>query len=265
LRNLRTASGLTIVEVAKYLFCSDSQISRIETAQRTPTPRDIRDLCDLYEVAEPVRNQLMTLVRQARERSWWREYKDLGESAPFFDYQEGASAITEYETSRIPGLMQTEDYARAAVQGALPEVREDVLESRVAARLVRQELLARDEPPRFWALLDEAVLHRMVGGAAVMKAQFDRLCDLARLPHVTVQLIPFRIGAHPGMDSSFSLVEFAEEYLSPVVFVEGLAGDFFLERSGDILRYREAVSHLTALALGPDDSIDFIKRIQATI
>jgi hypothetical protein len=113
-------------------------------------------------------------------------------------------------------------------------------------------------------LLDEAVLHRMVGGAAVMRTQLGRVCELALLPHVTVQLIPFRVGAHPGMDSSFSLVEFAQEYLSPVVFVEGLAGDFFLEKSEDIRRYREAVSHLTALALGPDDSIDFIKRIQAT-
>jgi transcriptional regulator with XRE-family HTH domain len=113
---------MTVQDVAQRLMISPSQVSRIETAQRTPAPRDIRDLCDLYQVAEPVRGQLMTLVRQARERSWWREYKDLGESAPLFDYQEGALAITEYETSRIPGLLQTADYVRAVIRGELPQM-----------------------------------------------------------------------------------------------------------------------------------------------
>jgi transcriptional regulator with XRE-family HTH domain len=261
LRKLRTDASLTIEEVAQHLLCSPSKVSRMETGQRVATARDIRDLCALYNVEDPARSELMRLSREARERSWWRQYGDLGVVASLIDYQAGASSIIEYDSFLVPGLLQTEEYARAAIRGFLPMIRDDVLEERVEARMRRQRLLEQDDSPRLWTLLDESVLLRHVGGIPVMRGQLERLRDWARLPHVTVQVIPFRTGAHPGLNSAFSFVEFEDAGLEPIVYVESLAGEFYLEAKADIDRHREAIEYMRAIAHGPADSIDFISQI----
>lgn len=264
LRQLRIDASKKIEDAAEALMCTPSKVSRIETGKRIATPRDIRDLCAFYGVADPdVRDELMRLSREARERSWWKRYSDLGEVTSLIDYQDGASAITEYDSCLVPGLLQTNEYARAAILGLLPRIEEAVLHERVEARMRRQSLLDEDNPPRLWALLDESVLLRDVGGPGVMKGQLEKLLQAARLPQVTIQVVPFRVGAYPSLNSAFSFVEFADIDLSPVIYTEGLSGEFYLEDEGYIARYREAIAYLRANALGPADSLDFIEQVAA--
>jgi transcriptional regulator with XRE-family HTH domain len=262
LRKLRDDASLTAEAVAARLVVTPSKISRMETGQRPATLRDIKDLCELYQVDDELRDELTLLARQARERSWWKTYSDLGDVPLLVDYQEGASAITEYETSLVPGLLQTEEYARAAIRGYLPNIREEVLNERVEARLIRQKLLENEDPPRYRVLIDEAVLHRQTGGSQVLKRQLLRLGEVSRLrSHVSIQVIPFAAGAHPGMSSAFSLVEFPKESLTPIVAAESLAGSLFMDRAEDVKRYREASDDLRDKALNPAHSMTFITQI----
>jgi transcriptional regulator with XRE-family HTH domain len=262
LRELRTQAGLTVEQVAAELECTASKISRIETARRAVSLRDVRDLCRIYGVSDQDHvNRLVRMAREAKERGWWQQFGDLGEGiAPLIGLQSAAAFITDYESSFVPALLQTEPYARAVIRGALPQIRPEVLEQRVEARMLRQKLLYQDDAPRFWGLLDEAVLHRRVGGNAVMKEQLARIVEIGEeLSNVTIQTIPFDVGAHPGMDSTFVFIEFDE--VSPVIFVESLAGSIYLERESDITRYRETIAHLRAMALNPTDSLLYIAQV----
>jgi len=257
LREHRTRAGLTVDQVAERLMSSTSKISRMETAQRAVSARDVRDLCDIYEVDPLERERLLTLVRESKQRGWWHNYEDLGTGIDkLIGLQDAAVEIKDYESCIVPSLLQTETYARAAIRGILPEISDAVLEERVEARLLRQKLLLKDDAPRFWALLDESVLHRHIGGIDGMKAQLERVLELGSLPNVTIQVIPYRVGAHPGLDSTFVFMRFAE--VSPIIFVEGLVGYIFLDRESDISRYQEALTHLHSAALNPADSLDFI-------
>jgi transcriptional regulator with XRE-family HTH domain len=263
LRALRNQAGLTVEQVAAELECTPSKISRIETARRAVSVRDVKDLCRIYGVDGAEADRLVEMARQAKQRGWWQRYDDLGDGIPpLIGLQTAASYITDYGSSRVPALLQTEGYARAVIRGSAPLIRTEVLEERVEARMLRHRLLYQDGAPRFWGLLDEAVLHRRVGGDAVMKEQLAHIVEVGEeLPNVTIQVIPFVVGAHPGMDSTFVFMEFDEVSLSPVIFVEGLAGDIYLERESDISRYREMIAHLRATALSPADSVRFISRV----
>jgi hypothetical protein len=160
-------------------------------------------------------------------------------------------------------LLQTEDYARALIEGMAPKLSAELVQQAVETRIIRQHLLTRPDPPRFWAVLDEAALRRQVGGREVMRQQLKVICERAQYPNVTVQLIPFEIGAHVGIDSTFILLAFEERGVSDVVYVEGLVGQFYLERDTDIQRYRRVFDELRAVALGPKDSIARIMAIGA--
>jgi transcriptional regulator with XRE-family HTH domain len=259
LRKLRLAASKTIEEVAEALMCSTSKVSRMETGQRVATARDIRDLCAFYGLADTtIKNDLMRLTKEARQPSWWRQYSDLGDVTSLIDYQDGASSIIEYDSCLVPGLLQTDRYARATIRGRLPRIREEVLEERLEVRMRRQSLLAQDNPPRLWVMLDESVLLRHIGAPSAMREQLEKLHHHAQLPHITIQIVPFKAGAHPGLNNAFSFVEFTDVALSPIVYTEGLTGEIYLEGRADIDRYREAIDHLRATALGPIDSQDFI-------
>lgn len=260
LRKLRLESGKSIEEIAERLLCHPTKISRMETAKRAASLRDVRDLCGIYEVDDRERDELMRLARDARQQGWWQHYGDLG-IAPLIGLQDAASSITDYESCAVPSLLQTEEYARWVIRGSSPRMRQEVVEERVEARMRRQEILKKEEPPRFWALLDESVLHRHIGSRDIMKRQLEKIVDVGRQSNVTIQTIPFRVGAHPGLNSTFVFMEFDDPGLSPVVFVEGLVGSIYLEREVDIARYREAVEHLRAAALGPVDSLSFISHL----
>jgi len=263
LRKLRTGLGMTVEEVADKLLCSPAKISRMETAARRPAPRDVRDLCVLYGVDEAGTADLMTLARQAREQGWWRQYEDLN-LYPYIGLEQEASSVNCFCMYYVPGLLQTDDYARAMIRAVLPGIDPNVLEERVEARRRRQQLLEGENPPRYRAVIDEAVLRRCVGGPAVMAAQLSKVIEFVRAAKVTVQVIPFDAGAYAACDSNFVLLEFGESVMSSVIYVEGLASGQYYERASDVALYREAVEHLRDCALSPRDSVQLLEDMRKT-
>ena len=191
----------------------------METGARRPLLRDVRDLCSIYSLDEKASDGGMQLAREARAPAWWSKYNEI-DLVPYIGLEQEASSITAYDLHYVPGLLQTEDYARALVQAIHPRIEQGVLEQRVQTRLRRQQRLVGDNPPRHRALMDEAAFHRKVGSDALMVAQVDKVLSLARDGKAVVQLVPFDRGAYPAADIMFVLLEFAQ--LPPIVFVEGL-------------------------------------------
>ena len=264
LRELRRERSMTVEDVAEKLLCSATKISRLETGARRPSLRDVRDLCALYEVDESTSFDFMNLARGAREQGWWKSYDDL-DLDPYIGLEEAATAITCYSMHYVSALLQTEEYARIIIKSIFPKISPDIYVRSVEARLRRQQLLDLDSRPRFRVLLDEAVLHRAVGGTPVMAAQLGKVLEAEQLGKVTIQVIPFDVGADAAQDSNFVLLEFDEvTNLSPVVFVEGLTGNQYLERTADIARYREALENLHDSALTPRESVQRVSELRET-
>lgn len=261
LRQYRTAKSLTVEEVAKELLCSPTKISRDETGARRPTLRDVRDLCRIYGVGPEESAELMELARQAREQGWWTKYDDL-KITPFIGMEQAATAITCFGMYFVPALLQTEDYASEIIKGIAPKIDPVILGQRVEARMRRQGLLWQPQPPRYRAVLDEAALHRQVGGPLVMKAQLDKILSLMREERALIQVIPYEVGAYAAIDSNFDYLEFGTSELPDLVFVEGLVSHLYLEKSDDLKRYREAIEHLRDEALNPRDSAKRIEEIR---
>jgi transcriptional regulator with XRE-family HTH domain len=252
---------LTVEAVAGKLLCSATKISRIETGARRASLRDVRDLCGIYGVSKQETEDLMRLASQARESSWWTHYEDLRLS-PYIGLEQDAVAITVFAMYWVPALLQTEDYARAMITGIARKIEPPVLKQRIEARIRRQDLLSRDKPPRYRALLDEAVLHRKVGGSSAMAEQLDKILRLAQDEKVTVQVIPFEVGAHASADSNFEFLEFRDPALRDVVFVEGLYSNQYQEKEAELERYREAIEYLRDESMSPKDSLALIADIR---
>jgi transcriptional regulator with XRE-family HTH domain len=261
LREFRTAKGLTVEEVANELLCSSTKISRAETGARRATLRDVRDLCQVYEVDATTSAELMELAREAREPAWWTGYDDLN-ITPFIGMEQAATAITCFGMYFFPALLQTEDYAREIIRGIVPKIGTEILGQRVETRMRRQGLLSQPRPPRYRALLDESVLHRHVGGPAVMKAQLQKVLSLMREEKATVQVIPYEAGAYAVVDSNFDYLEFGGSKLPDLVFVEGLVTHLYQERPHELSRYSEALGYLSDVALNPRDSAKKIEKIR---
>jgi transcriptional regulator with XRE-family HTH domain len=257
LRRLRTEKNFTVEQAAAEVMFSPSKLSRIETGQGIAKARDVRDLCNLYGVTdEAEREHLMDLAAESKEQGWWEEY-DL----PYKRYiglEAAATSIKVYDSAVVPGLLQTADYARTLLEVAVPRQDDYTIGQSVKARETRQEILRRQNPPQFHAVLDEAVLRRPVGGPQVMRPQLARVAEAAQMPNVTIQVIPYEIGAHPGLDSVFTLLEFSGE-APDVVYVEGLIGPTYVDRSEDIERYIEAFDQLSDVAFDPQRSVEFIR------
>jgi transcriptional regulator with XRE-family HTH domain len=259
LRARRLELGLTVEQVAERLLCSPSKVSRMETGQRGATPRDVRDLCDLYLIAdEEERGRLMTLAREGKQQGWWQSY-DLDFST-YVGLEAAAEMLKYYQTSIVPGLFQTADYARAMIEVSLPWPSPERMEALLEVKMTRQRILEETPPLEVWAVLDEAALHRLVGGPSVMARQLDRLTELASMPNVTMQIIAYRAGAHAAMDSTFNILDFAGNVPS-VVYVEGLVGWIYLDRPQDLDRYQQVFKHLREKALSPQESINLIAEI----
>ncbi|WP_197319253.1 helix-turn-helix transcriptional regulator [Saccharomonospora sp. NB11] len=257
LRRLREKAALTIDEVGEKLECSASKISRIETGHVGVTPRDVRDMLELYGVQGDDQEALVQLAREARKRGWWHAYNEVFTGA-FVGLEADASSLKAFQALLVPGLLQTERYARAVIRAMRPGAEDAEIDRRVAARMARQRLLRDPNPPEYWAVIDEAVLRRMVGGHDVMAEQFTQLCEIARLPHVTVQVVPFEAGAHPGMEGPFLILGFPEPADPDVVYVDSTNSGLYLELEADVRRYALMFDHLRAAALKPDDSLDVI-------
>lgn len=262
LRKLRTGKGLTVEQAAEQLMISMSKLSRMETGQGIATLRDIRDLCDLYDVTdEAERDRMVSLAREGKQTGWWQGY-DLESFATYVGLEAAAVQIGYYQSGIIPGLLQTPDYARAMHAAGVPEITPERTEELIEVRLRRQRLLDRDPPVRLDAILDEAVLHREVGGAEVMQAQLDWLITMSQRPNVSIRVIPYSAGAHPAMGSNFNILEFAGA-VPTVVYVEGLVGWIYVERPQDVARYRQVFEHLRTVALTPQESGTLLQKISA--
>jgi len=259
LRKLRTEKGLTVEHAAEQLMISMSKLSRIETGHGAATPRDIRDLCALYEVTDKAdRDHMLKLAVEGKRQAWWQAY-ELGYST-YVGLEAEAVTISAFQSSVVHGLLHTADYARAGHLGAMPLLSPDQIELQIEAKLTRQRVLTREEePPRFGVVLDEAALHRVVGGRQVMAAQLAKIADVAALPNVTVQVLPYDVGAHPATESNFTILELPDP-TPGVVFVEGLIGSTYLERDDDLIRYQMIFRKLESIALSPQGSLDFIRK-----
>ncbi len=254
LRRLRDQAQLTIDDVAEKLECSASKISRIETGHVGVTPKDTRELLKLYGVDADQLEALVQLAREARKKGWWHTYNEVFTGA-FVGLEAETSSLRAYQALLIPGLLQTEDYMRAVIRAARPDATDAQVEKRVKARLARQRLLTDPDPPRYWAVIDEAVLCRTVGGPKVMHAQLNWLAARATLPHVTIQVLPFQVGAHAGMEGPFLILGFPEQADPDVVYVDNTTAGIYLEEPSEILRYTLMFDHLRAAALAPDDTL----------
>ena len=236
-----------------------SKLSRMETGHGIATPRDIRDLCDLYGVTdEAERDRMMRLAAEGKQQAWWQSY-DLG-YATYVGLEAEAVAISAFQSSVVHGLLHTADYARAGHEAVMPRLGSDQIEMQIEAKLTRQRILTRDKPPRFAVVLDEAALHRLAGGRRVMAAQLSKILDMSALPNVMVQVLPFELGAHPAPESNFTILQLPDQ-APDIVFVEGLIGSTYLERAEDLKRYREIFNRLQSIALNPKDTADLIANL----
>ncbi len=256
LKALRTEKGWTAEQVAGRLLVSPSKISRLENGHRGASARDIRDLCNLYGVDDSERQRLLELAHEGKQRAWWQP---LG--LPYSTYvglEEAATSISDYGLGIMPGLLQTHDYARAIVQAAVPKWIPEVVEQRVEGRMTRQQLLIREDAPHFEAVVDESVLHRVVGSPATMRAQLEQLLKLSELPNVTLRVIPYGAGALPAGNNKFIILSFVLPTVSDVVFVEGLTGDLYLDDPRDVEVYNATFRTLTELAADPESTREII-------
>jgi transcriptional regulator with XRE-family HTH domain len=259
LRALRNQKGLTVEQVADSLLCSPSKVSRMETGQGGATPRDIRDLCNLYDVTdEAERDRMMTLAQAGKRPARWQRYELA--YATYAELEEEALAISAFQSSVVHGLLHTADYARAQHENSMPRFDPDQINLQIEAKLTRQQILTQANPPGFAVVLDEAALHRLVGGREVMAAQLAKILDVSALPNVKVQILPFERGAHPALESNFTILRLPDP-ATGVVFVEGMIGSTYLDQPKDLGRYHDVFDELQSIALNPQDSSDLIAKL----
>ncbi len=265
LRRHRDAASLTIDEVAERLEWSTAKISRIENARVSVLPRDVKFLLGVYGLSDSDEawDVLLTLARESRQKGWWQQY---GEAVPdWFEVYVGleaeAATIWGYDAEFVPGVLQTEEYARAVHRAQLIAATDEEIDRLVRVRMARQELLASDDAPQLWLVLNEAVIRRVVGGVDVMRQQLERLIDASKLPSMTLQVVPFSAGAHPAMDGSFNLLGFPEPSDPNIVYIEYHTGALYLEKTTEVRRYRLMFDHLRAAAQSVDASRILMARV----
>jgi transcriptional regulator with XRE-family HTH domain len=264
LRRLRTDMGLTREEAAEAIRASAWKIHRLENGQVGFKERDIVDLLRLYEVTDPGEvADFVTLAREANTPGWWQHYGDVLPSwfRTYVDLEAAATLIRTYEGQFVPGLLQTDDYMRAVVHGAHLEDSSDEVGRRVRLRMARQMVLTGEQPPRLWAVVDEAALRRPVGGPEVMRAQLERLLEATKLPNVTLQVLPFDAGAHPAMVGSFSILRFPDQELPDVVYLEHLTSAIYLNKTDEVDQYLHVMESICVRAAPPDRTAELLDKI----
>ncbi len=264
LRRFREAAGITPEQAGYAIRGSRSKISRLENGRVRLKSRDVTDLLTLYRVTdEDVRARFVALASQSNSPDWWTKYSDILPDwfETYLGLEAAATTIRTFEVQFVHGLFQTEDYARAVTRLGRKTAPPEEIERRVALRLKRQELLHRPNPPRIWSVMDEAVLRRPVGGPAVMRDQFQHLVEVAELPHVTLQVVPFAIGGHAGESGSFTVLRFEEQDLPDLVYIEQLTGAIYLDHRADVEHYLEVVDDLSSQAPTPAETTRFIDQV----
>lgn len=257
---MRTASELTVEQVGEALGWSGSKVSRIETAKQLVAPDDVRVLVGLYGVGEDEIEKYVAIARQARQRDWWHKYDDVLPEwfEGYLGLEAEASKISTYESDLVPGLLQTEQYA-AAVLGAFPlRTTPEEMERTVDLRRARQARLSDENPLILDAVISETVLRRAIGGTTVIADQLRHLIAMTERPNVTLRLLPFEAGEHPGLDGAFSVLEFADPEDGRIVCVEAMTSTLYIERPRDVGIYRLAFDQLQSRALDPEETINII-------
>jgi transcriptional regulator with XRE-family HTH domain len=271
LKRLRARTGMTLDEVAELMTCSTSKISRLETGKGVPKVPDVSELMRIYGVtSDTEREMLLRLVRDGRQHGWWEPLTDgvsperyvLDAPGRYAALESDATAVRTFDVSIVPGLLQTPEYARAVFAETLPHHLPAEIDRLVDLRVKRQEALSRTDPAplELVALLDEAMLARVVGGAEVMAAQLDRLLELGSLPNVTIRVLPFRAGILRAHVGDFALIEIPVELGSDVVYIEGHAGDSYLDASSDVRLYQDVFTDALHRSLPGDASRSLIGR-----
>jgi transcriptional regulator with XRE-family HTH domain len=263
LRGLRESAGISPDQAGYEIRGSRSKISRLEHGRVSFKQRDVEDLLTLYGVTDAERRDYMVLLaQQANNQGWWAKYDDVLPDwfETYVGLEQATSLIRGYELQFVPGLFQTEDYARAVTILGHRAASAEEIERRVSLRLKRQQLLGGPQP-RVWSVIDESALRRPLGGRETMRAQLRHLLEVAELPQVTLQLMPFDRGGHSAAGGSFAILRFAEPDLPDIVYIEQLTGALYLDRREEIDHYREVMNSLSAEAETPADSERLLKRI----
>jgi transcriptional regulator with XRE-family HTH domain len=267
LRRLRERADLSRAEAGYSIRGSESKISRLELGRVGFKERDVADLLTLYGVTDPTeREQFLALVQQSNQPGWWHRYNDLMPRwfEDFVGLEEAANRIQAYELQFVPGLLQTEDYARMVASHGRPEAANDDVERRVALRMRRQRMLSGPQAPKLWAVIDESVLYRPLGGSKVMRAQLDRMLELTALPHIAVQVVPYHKSGYAA-EGAFTLLRFAEPELPNIAYVEHLAGALYLEKPDEIEAYSRALDRLAVDAETPERSRQLLSKRRAEL
>lgn len=263
----RAAAELTREQVEEQTGVNQGTLWRLEKGHAKPHNGTLETLFDLYDVPAARRAELIELARGAKSPGWLRQYREYSHElsqgyATYISFESEAKAVHNFETLLVPGLLQTEEYARATMVDGLP-IEEEAVRRRVQVRIERQAILTRDaEPLQFWAVADEGALHRMVGSREIMRAQLGKLLELSERPNVTLQVIPFEKGAHPGMNGSFARLIFGTG-VPDLIYEERWGGDLFLELESEIDRYSFVFDQLRATALSPRDTSTLITGLRA--
>jgi transcriptional regulator with XRE-family HTH domain len=264
LRRLREASGITPEQAGYEIRGSRSKISRLEHGRVGFKERDVEDLLTLYGVTDPQdRAGMLSLAQRANTPGWWARYHDIIPDwlEPYLGLEMAASLIRNFELQFVHGLLQTEDYARAVTSLGFGPHAADQVERRVRLRMQRQDVLTDSDPPRAWFVIDEAALRRPIGGRQVMRAQMKHLLDVASLPQITLQVVPFRHGGHAGAGGAFTILRFAAPDLPDVVYLEQLTSALYLDDRKDVDHYMEVMNRLSAEAHTPAATTRFLKEI----
>ncbi|MER7212952.1 helix-turn-helix transcriptional regulator [Streptosporangium sp. NPDC000239] len=252
IRALRETAGWTTTEAAAHLSWSKSRLNRLETGVAKLTEQDVITICDVYGVTVPVRAALIQLAQDGTRRGWWTAYSDVF-AGSYVGLEDEAHVIKEWGVQLVPGLLQTEDYAREVISAGLRDGDAEQVHRRVMARMARRTLLGRPNPPTLHAVLDEAVLHRPIGGQEVMREQLRTLLIAARKPNVTVQVLPFTAGIHAGMDGAYIILEYPNP-ADDVAYIAGTVGDVYVDNPDHVKRYKVSFERICEEALTPDAS-----------
>jgi len=264
LRRLRDSRGVSREDAGYEIRCSESKISRLELGRVSFKERDVEDLLTLYGVVDAAeRERLLALARRANEPGWWQGYSDVvpGWFQTFLDLEEAADFIRAYEVQFVPGLFQTEDYARTVITLGRRDVPADAVERWVGVRMARQRILTRPDPPKLWMVVDEAALLRPIGGRGVMRTQLEHIAEVAARPNVTLQVMPLASGSHPPEGCAFTILRFPDKDLCDVVYLEHLDGALYLDKRDDADRYLRAMTRLGAGSSTRSQTADVLARL----
>lgn len=265
LRRLREAKGMTREAAGYAIRGSESKISRLELGRVSFKKRDITDLLKLYGLPEDDERaeSLVRLAEEANQPGWWHRYDEAITKwfETYLGLEEAANYIRTYENQFIPGLLQTEDYARAVVSIGMQRAPGEDIEPKVRLRMERQRILERPDPPVIWAVIDEAALRRPMSGRLVMKAQIRHLLDLMKRPNITVQVVPFRQGGHAAESGAFTMLRFEEKDLPDVVYLEQLVSALYLDKREHVDRYAEVMVRLAGESPTPEASEELLSKI----